>query len=179
MNETLKSLIIDIIIAVLLAGAILFFIRPTFVRQTSMLPNFEDGDYLIIYKRAYVHKEPQYGDVIVFKSSLVDESGKDKLLIKRVIGVSGDTITVKDGDVYINGDKLSENYTNDGYTPGDIKGYVVPENSYFCMGDNRVVSIDSRSPEVGAINKDQIMGKVVFRLFPFNKIGTIKFEDLQ
>lgn len=177
MNDTIKSLIIDILIAVILAGCILFFIRPTFVRQTSMLPSFEDGDYLIIYKRAYKHNEPKYGDVVVFESALTDDSGKDKLLIKRVIGVPGDTIDIKDGDVYINDSKLVENYINDGYTPGDIEDYVVPEDSYFCMGDNRVVSIDSRSPEVGAVHKDQMMGKVVLRLFPFSKIGVVKFED--
>ncbi len=172
MSDFVKNLIIDIIIAVLVAGTILFFIKPTVVQQTSMLPTFKEGDYLITYKRAYSHKEPERGDVVVFQSSLTDDSGNDKLLIKRVIGLPGEIITIKDGMVYINGEEYKESYLNDGYTPGDIDDYVIPEGKYFCMGDNRVVSIDSRSADVGPVDKDLIMGKVVVRLFPFSRIGT-------
>ncbi len=174
-----KSLLIDIIIAALIAGGILFFVRPTIVKQTSMLETFQPNDYVIVYKRAYSGaKTPQRGDVIIFESDLVNEdTGGDKLLIKRVIGLPGDTIEIIDEQVYLNGEEFHEDYIRDGYTPaieipqeGEV--YTVPEDHYFCMGDNRVVSVDSRYSEVGCITEDQIMGKAVLRLFPFNKIQT-------
>lgn len=172
MSEFTKNLLIDIIIAVIVAGTILFFIRPTVVQQTSMLPTFTEGDYVITYKRAYKHKDPARGDVIIFQSSMTDEKGKDKLLIKRVIGLPGDVLSIEDGMVYINGKEYEEDYTLDGYTNGQIIDYVVPEDSFFCMGDNRLASIDSRSAEVGPVSRDSIKGKVVIRLFPFSKFGT-------
>ena len=172
MSEFMKELLIDIIIAALIACGILFFIRPTIVKQTSMLPTFVEGDYLITYKRAYSHKEPSRGDVIIFESQLTDESGKSKLLIKRVIGLPGEAISIHDGMVYINGEAYEEDYLNDGYTPGELVDYTVPEDHFFCMGDNRAVSIDSRSADVGPIARDAIKGKVVLRLYPFSKFGT-------
>lgn len=170
MNEFMKSLLKDILIAIVLATIILFFIRPTIVKQTSMQPTFNPNDYVILYKRAYAKKMPKRGDVIVFQSKLKDEKGKDKLLIKRVIGLPEDVISVKDNNLYINGKLYSEDYLNDGITPGFVDDLKVPDGEYFVMGDNRVVSLDSRSPEVGTIKKSQIKGKAVLRLFPFNKI---------
>ena len=175
----LKSLLIDVVIAALIAGAILFFVRPTVVKQTSMLETFQPNDYVIVYKRAYSGaKTPQRGDVIIFQSDLVNEdTGGDKLLIKRVIGLPGDTIRIEDEQVYLNGEMLHEDYIRDGITPAieipqEGETFTVPEEHYFCMGDNRVVSVDSRYSEVGCITEDQIMGKAVLRLFPFNKIKT-------
>lgn len=172
MTDFIKNLIVDVVIAAILAAAILFFVKPTFVQQTSMVPTFLDGDYVITYRRAYVHKMPERGDVVIFESPMVDENGKDKLLIKRVIGLPGEVIDIKDGQVYINGELYEEPYTNDGYTPGEVKHYTIPDGCFYCMGDNRVVSIDSRSEEVGPVNIAQFKGKVVLRLFPFNRITT-------
>ena len=175
----IKSLLIDIVIAALIAGGILFFVRPTVVKQTSMLDTFQPNDYVIVYKRAYSGaKTPQRGDVIIFQSDLVnEETGGDKLLIKRVIGLPGDTISIINEQVYLNGEEFHEDYIKDGYTPAieiPLEGeeYTVPEDHYFCMGDNRVVSVDSRYSEVGCVTEEQIMGKAVLRLFPFNSIRT-------
>lgn len=175
-----KSLITDIAIAAVIAGAVLFFVRPTIVKQTSMLETLQPNDYLIMYRRAYSgDKTPERGDIVIFQSDLVnEEDGKDKLLIKRVIGLPGDVISIVNSQVYINGEEYKEDYLADGITPVvDIptegESYTVPEGEYFCMGDNRVVSIDSRSSEVGCVSKDQIKGKAVLRLFPFNKITTL------
>lgn len=175
----LKSLLIDVLIAAIIAGGILFFIRPTVVKQTSMLDTFQPNDYVIVYKRAYSGaKTPQRGDVIIFQSELVnEETGGDKLLIKRVIGLPGDTIRIEDSQVYLNGEMFEEDYIKDGYTPAieiplDGETFTVPEDHYYCMGDNRVVSVDSRYSEVGCVTEEQIMGKAVLRLFPFNKIQT-------
>lgn len=177
-GDFVKNLIIDIIIAAALAGVVLYFIRPTIVKQSSMENTLHENDYLIMSRQAYRNHDPERGDIVIFQSELYDEdSGDDKLLIKRVIGLPGDEIKILDGMVYINGEAYPEDYLKDGYTPAfeiPLEGqtYTVPENSYFCMGDNRVGSIDSRRSEVGCVSRDLIKGKVVIRLFPFNKIRT-------
>lgn len=177
----IKSLAIDILIAALIAGTILFFVRPTVVRQTSMQDTFQPNDYLIMSKRAYRgDKTPQRGDVVIFQSDLVnEETGGDKLLIKRVIGLPGDEICIKNEQLYLNGEIYKEDYIKDGFTPAieiprDGETFTVPDGKYYCMGDNRVVSMDSRYSEVGCVTEAQIKGKIVLRLFPFNKIQTFK-----
>ena len=114
----LKSLLVDILIAICLAAAVLYFIRPTIVKQTSMEDTLRENDYMIMYRLAYKNHDPQRGDIIIFQSDLVNEdSGKDKLLIKRVIGLPGDDIMIKDDQLYINGEAYKEDYLKDGYTP--------------------------------------------------------------
>ena len=172
MSDFLKSLLKDIVIAALLAAVILYFVRPTIVKQTSMVPTLEPNDYLIIYKQAYRNADPERGDIIVFQSDMVDANGKNKLLIKRVIGLPGDVLTIQDNKVYINGELYEEDYLKDGITPGDIRDLTIPEGYYFAMGDNRVSSIDSRSDEVGLVPRSALRGKAVIRLFPFRRIRT-------
>jgi signal peptidase I len=167
----LISLVKDVAVALVIAGVVLYFIRPTIVQQTSMQDTMNPNDYLIMYRQAYRTKTPQRGDIIIFQSELLDDNGKEKLLIKRVIGLPGDKIEIKDDYVYINGEKYEEDYLKDGYTTVDGT-WNVPEDCYFVMGDNRVDSVDSRYEEVGYVEKSQIQGKVVLRLFPFNRIQT-------
>ena len=171
MSDFVKSLIKDIIVAAILAAVVISFVRPTIVKQTSMQDTLNPNDYIIMYRRAYSgDKEPKRGDIVIFKSELQDENGKNKLLIKRVIGLPGDKITINDGKVYINDKEYDESYLKDGYTTGSVNNFKVPKGEYFVMGDNRVVSIDSRYNEVGCIKKDAIKGRAVLRLFPFTKI---------
>lgn len=171
MSDFVKSLIKDIIIAAILAAVVISFVRPTIVKQTSMQDTLNPNDYIIMYRRAYSgDKEPKRGDIVIFKSELQDENGKNKLLIKRVIGLPGDKITINDGKVYINDKEYAESYLKDGYTTGSVNNFKVPKGEYFVMGDNRVVSIDSRYSEVGCVKKDAIKGRAVLRLFPFTKI---------
>ena len=108
----------------------------------------------------------------MFESDLQQDDGTNKDLVKRVIGVSGDTIKIKDSKVYVNGKELNEPYIHDEITEGDIDT-VVPENSVFVLGDNREISLDSRYEQVGFINESDILGKVFVRLYPFNKIGLL------
>jgi signal peptidase I len=175
-GEFFKTLLIDIVIAVILAAIVLCFIRPTIVRQSSMENTLHDGDYMIMYRLAYRSHTPERGDIIIFQSSLVNEdTGGTKLLIKRVIGLPGDKISIEGDQLYINGEAYEEEYLKEGYTPafeipeeGDT--FTVPDGQYFVMGDNRAGSIDSRYSEVGCVSPEQIKGRVVLRLFPFNQI---------
>ena len=171
----IREWIRDILVAIVVAIVIMQFIKPTIVKQRSMEPNFYTNDYLLVSRQAYglFGGDPQRGDVIVFQSDLSDDNGASKLLIKRVIGLPGDSITITEGKVYINGEMQIDSYTKDQMTNGEIVDLVVPENSLFCMGDNRLVSVDSRAPEVGFISYDVVVGKVVLRLFPFSEFGTI------
>ena len=169
--KNLLEWIRDIVIAVIIAAIILAFFKPIIVQQESMQPNFYSGDYLITSIQAYrLFGQPERGDVIVFKSHLYDEKGKQKNLIKRIIGLPGDTVEIKNGDVYINGELLQEEYVAEQGLSGEMEAVTVPEGRLFVMGDNRRVSQDSRSPEVGTIEMDSIVGKVVLRLYPFNQI---------
>ena len=169
--KNLLEWIRDIVIAVIIADIILAFFKPIIVQQESMQPNFYSGDYLITSRQAYrLFGQPERGDVIVFKSHLYDEKGKQKNLIKRIIGLPGDTVEIKNGDVYINGELLQEEYVAEQGLSGEMEAVTVPEGRLFVMGDNRRVSQDSRSPEVGTIEMDSIVGKVVLRLYPFNQI---------
>ncbi len=167
--EWAKTIIIPVIIALL----ILQVVRPTLVQQQSMLPTVEPNDYLIVYKLAYKLGEIKDGDIIVFKSDLMLDENHNKYLIKRVIAKEGETIQITDGKVYVNGKQLDESYINGDYTPGDVPLTTVPQGCVFVMGDNRPNSTDSRDERVGFVTTDRIMGKVIVRLFPFSKIGSV------
>lgn len=176
MSEKVKKEIFEWVkvfaLAIVFAFIITQFIKPTLVRGDSMYSTLEEGDYLIINRMSYKFKEPERGDIIVFESDLQQDDGSSKDLVKRVIGVSGDTVKIKNSKVYVNGEELVEPYIDDEVTEGDIDT-VVPENSVFVLGDNREISLDSRYDSVGFINDSDILGKVFVRLYPFNKIGLL------
>ena len=172
----MKEFIKDILIAVAIVVVITLIIKPTIVKESSMEPTLYENNYLIINKLSYFNKDhPNYGDIIVFQSDLdkTDGTGK-KLLIKRVIGVEGDVMTITDGQVWRNGELLDEPYVHGQETWADegmdVVNLEVGDDELFCMGDNRDVSLDSRSPEVGNVSEDVVVGKAVVRLFPFNQI---------
>lgn len=166
----------SIVIAAVCATLVILFVAQSFVVEgTSMLPNMQDRDRLLIEKISYRFHGPQRGDVIVFRVP------GEPTLIKRVIGVPGDTILIKDHRVHINGQPIDESYTNGqmiAYT--QIGPITVPEDHYFVMGDNRNVSRDSRDPSLGTIESSDIIGRALLRYWPLNKLGFVKaFRPLE
>ncbi len=173
----MKEWIRDIIAAVVIAAVVLTFIKPTIVKERSMEPTLYNNDYLFISKQSYkLFGEPKRGDIIVFHTELETNDGHEKMLIKRIIGLPGDTVEFMNGQVYVNGELLTEDYIKEPYTdPHDAGTYFeVPEGCVFAMGDNRGVSMDSRYRDVGYVAIDDILGKAVIRLFPFNQIKLLK-----
>lgn len=170
----MKEWIKDIAIAVVLGLLILQLVKPTIVKEHSMMPSLNENDYIFLSKQSYRLHEPERGDIIVFHTDLLQANGQEKLLIKRIIGISGDVISISDGTVYRNGEALSEPYTLEGVTVSEMEEVEVPEDCLFVMGDNRQNSIDSRDDSVGCIEEDRILGKAFFRLYPFDQIGIIK-----
>ena len=154
-----------------------FVAQPFVVSGDSMQPNFQTGDYLIVDQFTYHFTDPSRGDVIVFKYP----NDTSKFFIKRIIGLPGETVTVKNEKVYITEDGsdeailLDEPYIKD-FRPDDMS-IVVTEGSYFVMGDNRLVSSDSRI--WGLMDESYIKGRAFLRLFPFHHIGLFpgKNED--
>jgi signal peptidase I len=170
-----KEWIKDIATAMLVAFVIVQFVKPTIVKQSSMEPNFHDKDYLIA-TRVFNINNLKKDDVVTFRYS------DGRLFIKRVIGLPGDKIKIAGGEVYVNGKKDDQSYTNGGETwvigPGDdeVLELTVPEGQVFCLGDNRGDSHDSRDDDVGCVTSDNLKWKVRFRLLPLKSMGTIKIK---
>jgi signal peptidase I len=168
----------------------------TEVNMSSMMNTLVEGDKLIMNKLAYSWGEPQHGDIIIFlrdepvngvigRASIYVSDISKKLkkefrrnrLIKRVIGVPGDEIEIRDNALYVNGQKQEEEYARiDPYENivlnGSVNSFTVPEGKLFVLGDNRGESMDSRS--FGVIDRSWVEGKAIFRILPFSKIGSIK-----
>lgn len=160
-----------VIFAAIASAIYLFLAQPHKVSGKSMFPNFDNGDYIITDKITYRVSQPKRGDVIVFKNPR-DESQD---FIKRILGLPGDTVEIKSGHIYLNGKLLEEPFldssviTNPGFFLQESETMVVPEGSYFVVGDNRQNSSDSR--EWGFLPKNEIIGRVVLRYWPQDAIG--------
>lgn len=165
-----KDIIIILVCAIALAVLIKTFLVDTRAIPTgSMVPTIEVGDKVILWRLAYAFdSQPQRGDIVVFSPPA--ELNEKSDLIKRVIGLPGDTLEIKDGYVYINGEQLTEGYLNEPphYAYGPV---TVPENSYFMMGDNRNNSIDSHAWLNPFITDDDIKGRAVCCYWPLSRIG--------
>jgi signal peptidase I len=149
----------------------LFLFQPNQVKGKSMHPTFEDNEYILTDKVTFRMRSPKYNDIVVFKSPKNEEVD----FIKRIIGTPGDKVRISGGKVYLNGEELLENYlpvsafTPSGNFAREGVEVVVPDNQYFVLGDNRTGSSDSR--EWGFVKREEFIGKVFFRYFPFNRFG--------
>ncbi|MFH1648659.1 MAG: signal peptidase I [Patescibacteria group bacterium] len=143
------------------------------VTGDSMLPNFEDKEQIIAEKISVKFKDLERGEIVIFRHP----EQRDKLLIKRVIGLPGESFKLDEGYVYINGEKLGEDYIKEKAVTGS--GSVIKENveyeiandSYIFLGDNREKSTDSR--DWGAVSKDLIVGRGILVYYPVEKIRLI------
>ncbi len=170
--------VMDILETIVFVGSLfivvyLFILTPNQVKGASMEPTFHSGDYILTSRVTYKLRRPQRGDVVVFKSP----KNPDIEYIKRIIGIAGDKILIKNGEVFVNDIKLEETYiaakTNlweTGYVKEGIP-IIIPENHVFVMGDNRPRSSDSR--EFGPISISNIIGQVFYRYFPTTVMGAI------
>ena len=143
----------------------------TQVQGSSMEPMLSNGDNLIVDKISYRFRDPERYDIIVFPFQYEDNT----FYIKRIIGLPGETVTIRDGKVYINDstEPLRDDFCPE--TPvGDFGPYEVPEGCYFMLGDNRNVSKDSRYWLNPYVEKDKIIGKAFLRYWPLNKISLIE-----
>ena len=163
-----------VIIALLIVVPIRYFLfQPFFVRGQSMEPSFENSDYLIIDEISYRFRDPQRGEVVVFKYP----QNPSFRYIKRIVGLPGETIEIEDGKVIIfdNGKSQildeSDYLSSDLSTPGSLR-ISLDEDEYFVLGDNRAVSSDSR--RWGFLPEENIVGRVVFRAWPFAALAKIE-----
>lgn len=168
----------------------------TQIKEQSMEPNFIENDRVIVYKLGYNLGKPKRGDIIILNKTILEKGliinmineGKDIIdnityrftgiieknnLIKRIVAIPGDTINIKDGLVYINGE-VEKGYEFKGktkYSSGITYPLEIPKDKYFILGDNRENSIDSRN--LGLIDYPQIKGKASFRIWPLERFGKL------
>jgi signal peptidase I len=148
---------------------ILFLYQPVRVEGTSMLPRLEDRDRLFINKFVYHFEAIERGDIVVFHYPRDPE----KSYIKRVIALPGDRIRIDHGQVWVNGRPLTESYVPEQYRDTrSMPEMVVPDDSYFMMGDHRSISSDSR--EFGPVERSLIYGKAVFVYWPARDAGVLR-----
>ncbi len=155
-----------VIISLLLFVAINAISARIRVDGHSMVPTFLDGEFVIVDKISYNFKDPARGDIVVFHYPIDPEQE----YIKRVIGLPGDHLTVRGGEVYVNGEVLAEPYI--AAAPNYEFDAVVPEGEYFVLGDNRNNSSDSHN--WGAVPENYLVGKAIFVYWPLNELGVIK-----
>lgn len=182
--ESVGSLVVDLTETLVIGFSLFvvvyfFFMQPHQVNGQSMVPNFQSGEYVLTDKISYRFRSPARGEVIVFhappEAHCQEGTGCD--FIKRIIGLPGDQVEVKDNSYYVNNKKLDESYIPSGYAtyPGQYtrdKVITLEENEYFVSGDNRPYSSDSRA--WGPITDKEIVGRAFFVYWPPPALGLIK-----
>ena len=162
-SDWIVPIVIAVILAILINRFLIFKVK---IPSESMVPTLNVGDRLFV-TRVYNPENLKRGDIVVFYS---EEKNED--MIKRLIGLPGDKIVIKDGTVIVNNETLKENYigTADNYN-GE---FIVPEGKYFFLGDNRYWSLDSRYWEDPYIDGSEIKGKAQIKVYPWKDFGKIE-----
>lgn len=163
----LKVIIIAVAVALIINC---FIIINSVVPSSSMETTIMTGSRMFGFRLAYLFNGPEQGDVIIFRYP----DDETQTFVKRVIGVSGDVVEIKQGVTYVNGEILDEPYLKETPDSEDFGPYEVPENCYFVMGDNRNHSNDARYWDNTYVSRKQILAKAVICYWPFSEFGTIK-----
>lgn len=165
LGEILESVAIAVILAVIIR---FFLFQPFYIPSGSMEPTLKPGDRIIVNKLIYRYSQPKRGDIMVFKYP----RDPQRDFIKRVVGLPGETIDIKDSIVYINNSVIPQPFLEPGLKFGSFGPVDIPDNSYFMMGDNRNNSEDSRV--WGTLPSENIVGKAMFIYWPLSRIGIVK-----
>lgn len=134
-------------------------LRPISTKGPSMYPTTKETDYMMCSKTAYLFSEPKRGDIVLFESETFGE------IVKRVIGLPGETVEIRHGTVYIDDTALEEPYMRD-WRHSEYSPVTVPDNCAFVLGDNRIMSMDSRYEEIGMVQFKDIKCKIILHLWP-------------
>ncbi|HEY8486098.1 MAG TPA: signal peptidase I [Limnochordales bacterium] len=164
--ETFKTLVGAAVLALLIMT---FVARAFTVDGPSMLPTLHDGERLMVDKLSYRFREPQRGEIVVFRYP----ANPREHFIKRVIGLPGDVVEIRGGHVYVNGVALEEPYLTSP-TWGQFGPVRVPAGRYFVLGDNRNNSEDSRYPQVGFVPRALLEGRALWRFWPPSRVGVLR-----
>lgn len=173
-----REMISTVIYMAFVMCAVLLFLRfvaqRTCVNGDSMNDTLQSDDNLMVDKLSYRFKDPERFDIIVFPY----EHQENTYYIKRIIGLPGETVQVKNGSIYIDGELLTEPYGKEPMERAGIAGEPVKlaQDEYFVLGDNRNNSSDSRDPSVGNIHRDRIVGKAFIRIWPLDEFGILKHQ---
>lgn len=172
--EVITFLLTLVVIYLACTGMVRYVGQKTLVEGSSMAPTLEDGDILVVDKLSYRFREPERYDVIVFRYLYKEDS----YYIKRIIGLPGETVQILQGQVYINGELLGEEFgselmTNAGRASQPI---TLGADEYFVLGDNRNISSDSRDPSVANVAADQIIGRAFVCVAPWKHMGLLKHK---
>ncbi|MDO8522788.1 MAG: signal peptidase I [bacterium] len=167
--EFVKVIAISILIVIPIRT---YVAQPFIVEGSSMETNYHNGEYLIIDELTYAFRPPQRGEVIIFRYPL----NPSEFFIKRIIGLPGETVEIKNSKILINNIPMNEQYLPQNLQTGPDQVKQLPANQYFVMGDNRTASSDSRI--WGLLPKSNITGRVLLRLWPINRAGIVKEPQL-
>lgn len=167
-NKPLVELVQALVIAVVITFVIRTFVfQPFWVPTTSMIPTLKVNDRILVNEMFLRYGEVERGDVMVFRYPLEPEV----IYVKRMIGLPGETLEIKKDGIYIDGGKIEEPYLENNYNYAPMGPVMVPENSYFAMGDNREFSADSRI--WGFVPEDNFIGKAFLIYWPISDFGQI------
>ena len=179
-KKIIKEIIIWILLIVITISASYFITTNVFVKTsvsgTSMEPTLKEGQVVIVNKLEYYIKSPKRNDVIVYKQSNKEHSYFE---IKRVIGLPGETVKIKNGIVYINDEAIKEKVKTEAISNSGLaeEGVKLDDNEYFVLGDNRNDSEDSRFAGIGNVLKNEILGKAVATEKPFSLVDSLNLAD--
>lgn len=168
--DFLQSIVVVLAILVMIY---LFVVSPQEINGASMEPNFQNGEYILTNKLLYKFREPERGDVVIFKSP----RNKEIDYIKRIIGLPGDTVQLANNTFFVNGQKVEEPYLSPGIAVfggsylQEGQEIIVPPGTYFVAGDNRPHSSDSR--EFGPVPLEDFIGAAFLRYWPFDRAGVL------